>query len=1750
MRSKSLIILAAALVVASGARVSYRQCEDGSLCPDRTTCCQTASSSWACCPYESAQCCKDGVHCCPSTYRCDVTNGTCVHATNQERLFGAALEPVSPTSIGGWHRDEVSKPEFVPCPDGSFCNDGQTCCLLSSGGYGCCPYAHAKCCSDHASCCPEGYQCKVSTHQCIHATSNHTVAMAKKVDPVVRAPRSSATILNAGLVPCPDGSYCNDGQTCCLLSSGGYGCCPYAHAECCSDHASCCPEGYQCKVSTHQCVHATSNHTVAMTKKVDPVVQAPRTPETKLSAEFVPCPDGSFCNDGQTCCLLSSGGYGCCPYVHAECCSDHASCCPEGYQCKVSTHQCVHATSNHTVAMAKKVEPVVQAPKTSANKRNAELVPCPDGSYCNDGQTCCRLSSGGYGCCPYAHAECCSDHASCCPEGYQCKVSTHQCVHATSNHTVAMAKKVEPVIQAPKTSATNAELVPCPDGSYCNDGQTCCLLSSGGYGCCPYAHAKCCSDHASCCPEGYQCKVSTHQCIHATSNHTVAMAKKVEPVIQAPRAPATKGNAEFVPCPDGSYCNDGQTCCLLSSGGYGCCPYAHAKCCSDHASCCPEGYQCKVSTHQCIHATSNHTVAMAKKVEPVIQAPKTPASELTDRLVPCPDGSYCNDGQTCCLLSSGGYGCCPYTHAECCSDHASCCPEGYQCKVSTHQCVHAASNHTVAMAKKVEPVVLAPRTPASELSTGNVPCPGGSYCKDNQTCCLLASGQYGCCPYPHAECCSDFQSCCPEGYLCNLSTRQCIHGTSNHTVAMVRKVNANRGHIKTDESSKRLRFVNCRWATSDAPTETTALTARRVASSSAATTAAARTPMRSAAATMSAAAPRVTSASSPPISVSHASSNHTVAMVRKLNPVSPVPKKESPNVNELSAGNIRCPDGNYCNDGQTCCLLVSGHYGCCPYSHAECCSDHLSCCPEGYQCKISTHQCVHASSNHTVAMVRKLHPINPVAKEATPTVNAGLLPCPDGSYCQNTQTCCLLTSGRYGCCPYSHAECCSDHLSCCPEGYQCKVSTHQCIHATSNHSVAMAQKVDPIVPTPRRALLEADGRLIHCPDGKMCFNNQTCCELYDKTYNCCPYVRATCCEDYVSCCPEGYRCIITLQKCVKDITGETVPMHSSRHRLSSSPQQVLETGLTSTIRCPDGHKCLSGQTCCQLSSGHYGCCPLHDAVCCEDHVTCCPAGYKCHVATKMCRKGDRFVPAPRKVAGFKDAAFIAAAMDLLPCPDGSYCQNTQTCCLLTSGRYGCCPYSHAQCCSDHLSCCPEGYRCKVSTHQCIHSWSNHSVAMAPKVNPVVAAPQEVEANSNAELLPCPDGSYCQNTQTCCLLTSGRYGCCPYSHAQCCSDHLSCCPEGYRCKVSTHQCVHSWSNHSVAMAQKVDPVVAAPQEVEVDSNAGLLPCPDGSYCQNTQTCCLLTSGRYGCCPYSHAQCCSDHLSCCPEGYRCKVSTHQCIHAWSNHSVAMAPKVDSVIPAHLRVFPRTDDVNCPDGHKCLTDQTCCQLSSGHYGCCPLPKAVCCEDHKSCCPAGYVCHVSTQTCQIGAQSVPMVQKVPGFKDAALIGPSQRNDLSVVCPDGSECDNDQTCCELKDGTYGCCIYNQAVCCDDKEHCCPQGYTCDTAAGKCLSGNRVAPALLKVQSRNVSAPGFRLVSDEDNKMCPDESSCPEKMTCCKSNNSTYVCCPFSEATCCKDAEHCCPKGFRCDEVHRTCVRELHPDEGPESKKFLTVLRP
>lgn len=57
----------------------------------------------------------------------------------------------------------------------------------------------------------------------------------------------------------------------------------------------------------------------------------------------------------------------------------------------------------------------------------------------------------------------------------------------------------------------------------------------------------------------------------------------------------------------------------------------------------------------------------------------------------------------------------------------------------------------------------------------------------------------------------------------------------------------------------------------------------------------------------------------------------------------------------------------------------------------------------------------------------------------------------------------------------------------------------------------------------------------------------------------------------------------------------------------------------------------------------------------------------------------------------------------------------------------------------------------------------------------------------------------------------------------------------------------------------------------------------------------------------------------------------------------------------------------------------------------------------------------------------------------------LSSICGDGSQCPGVTTCCEISIGGYGCCPFQDATCCDDGVHCCPNGYTCDVEVGSCL---------------------------------------------------------------------------------------------------------
>ena len=77
---------------------------------------------------------------------------------------------------------------------------------------------------------------------------------------------------------------------------------------------------------------------------------------------------------------------------------------------------------------------------------------------------------------------------------------------------------------------------------------------------------------------------------------------------------------------------------------------------------------------------------------------------------------------------------------------------------------------------------------------------------------------------------------------------------------------------------------------------------------------------------------------------------------------------------------------------------------------------------------------------------------------------------------------------------------------------------------------------------------------------------------------------------------------------------------------------------------------------------------------------------------------------------------------------------------------------------------------------------------------------------------------------------------------------------------------------------------------------------------------------------------------------------------NLKIAAVSKVPAKLIANKKdeVYPKSpSNVVCPDGEsQCPDGNTCCKLASGQYGCCPLPEAVCCNDHVHCCPHGYTC------------------------------------------------------------------------------------------------------------------------------------------------------------------------------------------------------
>ncbi len=181
-----------------------------------------------------------------------------------------------------------------------------------------------------------------------------------------------------------------------------------------------------------------------------------------------------------------------------------------------------------------------------------------------------------------------------------------------------------------------------------------------------------------------------------------------------------------------------------------------------------------------------------------------------------------------------------------------------------------------------------------------------------------------------------------------------------------------------------------------------------------------------------------------------------------------------------------------------------------------------------------------------------------------------------------------------------------------------------------------------------------------------------------------------------------------------------------------------------------------------------------------------------------------------------------------------------------------------------------------------------------------------------------------------------------------------CPPGYECDVSAQSCARRSDlspprPEELGRLQPLTKILSGSGAPLVTSEV----CPGGeTECHGKQTCCMLPSGKYGCCPFHNAVCCSDHVHCCPEGEVCDMDRKECIGGL--RSLSSLRKHPSQPLSSLTYGVRiVKNVICPDGQsQCGDEQTCCRIGETAYGCCPHPDAVCCRDHKHCCQRGYTC------------------------------------------------------------------------------------------------------------------------------------------------------------------------------------------------------
>ncbi|PRD26025.1 UNVERIFIED_CONTAM: Granulin [Trichonephila clavipes] len=74
------------------------QCDEKHSCSLGNTCCESPDGTYGCCKYRNAQCCKDGLHCCPKYSTCS-GHECIVHLPNSPLRYGIPTRPLEKSWI-------------------------------------------------------------------------------------------------------------------------------------------------------------------------------------------------------------------------------------------------------------------------------------------------------------------------------------------------------------------------------------------------------------------------------------------------------------------------------------------------------------------------------------------------------------------------------------------------------------------------------------------------------------------------------------------------------------------------------------------------------------------------------------------------------------------------------------------------------------------------------------------------------------------------------------------------------------------------------------------------------------------------------------------------------------------------------------------------------------------------------------------------------------------------------------------------------------------------------------------------------------------------------------------------------------------------------------------------------------------------------------------------------------------------------------------------------------------------------------------------------------------------------------------------------------------------------------------------------------------------------------------------------------------------------------------------------------------